>query len=257
MEFHLTDPKPRGCGERQKSGIYACSGFSPEGRPIEHFLFCPPHYYGEKFHRAPKLADVGVGTNNGLVTWVGAEFYPFPSDFIEEAKLQGVSKRIPGTWPIDKLTLPAWLVCVHAKARLMNALSMGMKTPAYCPRSIHADPSRHDIMMPICLGRSWELAPQTNWRSPISGATESETAGHPIRKIGSTRYQVFPPEYQLKSQAIEIVKGREAVVQPAYEPGVFAIFPLTHFEYVMTKHQEEDDKMLRKNTKIPIVGVES
>ncbi len=254
-EFQLTDPRPRGCGDRARGGIYACSGFSPDGRPIEHFLFCPPHYYGEKFHRAPKLADVGAGVNNGMITWIGAEYYQFPSDFIEEAKLQGVSRRIPATWPIDKLTLPAWLVCVHAKARLMNALSMGMTTPAYCPKVIHSDPARHDIGMPICLGRSWELAPETNWTSPITGKKEDEE-GHHTRRIGSTRYAVFPPEYALRSQAIEIVKGREAIVTPAYEPGVFAIFPLTHFEYVLTKHREEDEKVLGKNTKIPMVGVE-
>jgi len=255
--YILTAPQVRGCGERSKGGFYACSGFSPYGRPIEHFLFCPPHYYSGKFSRAPKLADVGDGSNNGIITWIGAEYYPYPSDFIEEAKLLGVSRRIPATWPVDKLTLPAWLVCMHSKARLMNALSMGMTTPAYCPIGVHSDRAAPpSVTLEKCLGRSWELAPQTSWRSPITGKKECEIDGYASRRIGSTKYQVFPPEYALRSQAFEIVKGIESIVAPAYERGMFAMFPLSHFEWIRSGKKEEDDKILSKKTSIPIVEVE-
>ncbi len=44
--FEIDFPKviadERGCGDREPGGVYAESGLSRYGRPIEHFLFDPP-----------------------------------------------------------------------------------------------------------------------------------------------------------------------------------------------------------------------
>ena len=248
-DYRLTNPKPRGCGMRSRGGVYCCCGLGPEGRPIEYYLFCPPYVYTEGFHRAPRLVDVGEGTNNGIVIWIGEQFYPYPSDFIEEARDQGVSRRIPGNWPLDKLTLPAWMVMVHAKSRLVNALSLGLGVTPYCPKDKHDKET--GIITSECLGRSWELAPPTVYVAPNDLGL---LHGHK-RKIASTQYTVFPPGDGLRPQPIELVKGKETIVRPAYEHGIFAMFPLTHIEYVKSGNVEKDEKTLSRALQVPIVGV--
>src|SRR5437588_11432830 len=42
LDFPKADPVPRGCGEREPGGVYAESGLSLRGRPLEEFLFDPP-----------------------------------------------------------------------------------------------------------------------------------------------------------------------------------------------------------------------
>lgn len=37
LNFPKADPVPRGCGEREPGGVYAESGLSPRGRPLEEF----------------------------------------------------------------------------------------------------------------------------------------------------------------------------------------------------------------------------
>ncbi len=40
--INLTVPLERGCGMREKGGLYACCGTSPFGKPVEEFLIDPP-----------------------------------------------------------------------------------------------------------------------------------------------------------------------------------------------------------------------
>ena len=41
-DFIRAVPEPRGCGDREEGGVYAESGISASGNPLEHFLFDPP-----------------------------------------------------------------------------------------------------------------------------------------------------------------------------------------------------------------------
>lgn len=248
MSFALTVPRPRGCGNRKPGGMYACCASSPAGKPVEYFLHCPPIPHDEKFHRSPKVVD------GDLLIWIGKEFYAWPSDYIEEVREQGASRRIPANYPIEKLALGARMRLVHA-----NALFRGLvpeiydrddpclvplpfpKLVPFCPkdRKEHWEPGEEDFAP--CLGRSYQVAPPKY----ITGALMT-TAEEYFRVIGSTRYKVFP------------VKLPEGYV-PRFEPGLFASFPLTHFEYVHDPNDDFCNKRAEKKaseSRIPIVVVE-
>ena len=62
-------------------------------------------------------------TKNGithLVLGVGKTYYPFPSDFLEEARRMGVSKKVPRNFPFDELT--------PGKSRMLLNPSEGLST---------------------------------------------------------------------------------------------------------------------------------
>ncbi len=91
-------PAKRGCGVRQKGGLYAECAISPSGKPIEEFLFDPPIIVPAGF--AVPTRGVVLVERAGIwhvVDRVGNEFYPSPADMAEEIKRFGLSRRIPTT----------------------------------------------------------------------------------------------------------------------------------------------------------------
>jgi hypothetical protein len=94
-DFPKADPVPRGCGEREPGGVYAESGLSPRGRPLVEFLFDPPLPIPEGLDLInkpqlwmrtlasgePALDEEGQPIFD-LLIWVGAEHYPYCSDYL-------------------------------------------------------------------------------------------------------------------------------------------------------------------------------
>jgi len=122
-EIQTLKEGPRGCGHRREGGLYMMGGpfNAPCGRlpmPIDR---CPTCDHGLKQTRslqwfAPASfweAEAGWRCRgmpdaccavcpNGLamperagLMWIGVKHYPTPTDFLEEARAHGVSKRIP------------------------------------------------------------------------------------------------------------------------------------------------------------------
>src|SRR5258706_16194102 len=97
QNFPKADPVPRGCGDRESGGVYAESGLSPWGRPLEEFLIDPPLPIPEGLDLVnkpqlwqrvlsqgePALDEEGLPIYD-LLIWVGAEHYPYCPDYIEE-----------------------------------------------------------------------------------------------------------------------------------------------------------------------------
>lgn len=186
----------RGCGKRQPGGLYCCTGLSPFGRPFDEFLIDSPiPYEGEKF-RAPVLMEKDGKTH--VLLWVGAEFYEFVSDFIQEAKAFGISKRIPNNFPIEKLSRGSMMFLVHPKAVIKNYSQL--PATEYCPK----DNKLHYDNEAYCLGQTY------NFVVPNSGDNQ--------RVVGDTSYTV---------------KYQDAQEEPEYLPGIFGAFPITHFDHVM------------------------
>src|SRR5258707_634554 len=86
LDFPKADPVPRGCGEREPGGVYAESGLSPRGRPLEEFLFDPPLPIPEGldlinkpqlWQRALASGETALDDDGlpilDLLIWVGAE----------------------------------------------------------------------------------------------------------------------------------------------------------------------------------------
>ena len=103
LDFPKADPVPRGCGEREPGGVYAESGLSPRGRPLEEFLFDPPLPVpvGLDLINKPQLWQRTLASGEpaldeeelpifDLLIWVGAEHYPYCPDYLEEVKHWGL-----------------------------------------------------------------------------------------------------------------------------------------------------------------------
>ena len=92
QDFPKADPVSRGCGDREPGGVYAESGLSSKGRPLEEFLVDPPLPIppGLDLVNKPqtwqRMLPSGEPALDGdglplydLLIWVGAEFYTYCS----------------------------------------------------------------------------------------------------------------------------------------------------------------------------------
>jgi len=94
--------RERGCGTRDSESAYARLPESMLGYPIEYFYVVPAREWNGPQLRAPQPVTVEHENEEGereevthLLLGVGNAYYPTVPSFLEEAKLQGVSKKIP------------------------------------------------------------------------------------------------------------------------------------------------------------------
>lgn len=106
----------RGCGTRKQGAVYAECGNSRNGKPVEAFLLCPPVVVDEK---ALGISPIGVKLIEGNVwDWVGSQYYPNVTDFIEEVRRFGMSRRLPKTFDFAKLDPGARMMLLHSQAHI-------------------------------------------------------------------------------------------------------------------------------------------
>ena len=77
IDFPKADPVERGCGEREQGGVYAETGLSRYGTPLEYFLIDPPQPLpvGLDLINKPQLwEDPATGITH-LLIWIGGEHY--------------------------------------------------------------------------------------------------------------------------------------------------------------------------------------
>lgn len=205
----------RGCGKRRPGGLYICSELSPFGVPIENLIIDPPLEHEGKLARAPIIFEKN-GINH-LLFWVGEEHYPYPSDFIEEARRFGVSKRISISFPIEKLEEGSMMFFIHSKAIIDGYEALPQ--PEYCPKNNtqHLNNAEH------CLGHVYQLAPSTN-------------GSH--RQIGDTVYQVYPAEESTTKNL-------------RYKPGIFLRMPVTNIDHVL-ENGRPNPEIAEKQVRVPL-----
>ncbi len=204
----------RGCGKRKPGGVYICTKLSPHGVPLEEFIIDPPEAYeGEKF-RVPIIFErSGI---NHLLFWVGKEFYPFPSDFIEEVRRFGASKRVPVGFPIQKLSAGSLMFFVHPLAIIKN--HDVLPPPPLCPKRLKS----HLNNGTYCLGHSYQVAP-ANYEGR--------------RKIGDTVYDVKPV-------------SSDAPLE--FAPGMFLRLPITDIDHVVYKDGKPDPRVKEREREVKI-----
>ena len=175
---------PRGCGKsRTKGGTYWETSHSPHGQPIEFWLTDPPVKIDPD--------DLGISTQgvklleaNGVyhvLDWIGGMYYPNVTDFIEEARRFGVSRKCELHADDYALLSPeSKLICIHSAAYLDEPeihwgarIGMGETFFAgkykwtYCPKEIvEHDLTKEQILNslavvngytpPMCAGLWWE-----------------------------------------------------------------------------------------------------
>lgn len=146
----------RGCGSRVEGGIYACVPTSPNGRPVEHFLCCPPiridadeyglSNIGVKLidlpetclycggggkviahinpvpQDCPDCKGLGLVPVSHVFDIIGGEHYPNVADFIEEARRLGISRRLElgDAKEYARLSSRSRLFLLHARAIIEN-----------------------------------------------------------------------------------------------------------------------------------------
>jgi len=218
----MSAPKlERGCGKRVKGGLYACCGLSPNGEPIEYFLIDPPGPYNGKPFRAPIIQEK-EGVKN-LIFWVGAQYYPFCPDYIEETRHLGISKRIPLSIDLSGLEpFTSRMYFIHPRAIIEGHIEKVHE----CPK----DKEDHLEGKEFCINSLYYFVD-----------TKIEDGRH-IREIGSTKYGVS-------------LVNRSLI--PSYKPGIFMWAPFSHLEYVMPDSGVIDDRVkdLAKKDGITVLTV--
>jgi len=131
---NLTEEVERGCGTRVQGGLYVETNLGGKGLPIEDFLVDEPKEIDATFLGVSKIGVtvVKIGDYYHILDWVGDMYYHLPSDFIEEVRLYGMSRRVPKIKDIEKLTNNSKIYLIHSKANLANFKDIRGKESIKC-----------------------------------------------------------------------------------------------------------------------------
>jgi len=146
-DFPKADPVPRGCGDREPGGVYAESGLSPRGRPLEEFLFDPPLPIPEGLDLVNKpqlwmrtLASGEPALDEeeqpifDLLIWVGEEHYLYCSDYLEETRRWGASRRLNPNLDLSLLSRSSRMILAHP--HVLNTLWQEQQPPRTCKKRV-------------------------------------------------------------------------------------------------------------------------
>lgn len=246
----------RGCGSRKGDGLYCCVEPSPYGYPIEHFLVdpCIPFELPEGENiRSPYFLEDPVGVHH-LVMGVGSTYYPFVTDFIEEARQYGISKRLPKNFDYRKLDPDkSNLILIHKRAIPDFSYALKSEDYAYCPRLLGGrfrgdqhntkykndlvevgHPNLGNVLMARhqCLGDNWALSSALS----VDEKHELEELPDGDFKVTtpSVSYRVEPAYTQVDGERITWVDNSQ------YMTGIFLRFPHFHFEYVRSQKAKSE-----------------
>ena len=201
----------RGCGERKDKGLYLECATSPDGLPIEHFIFDPPILINQEPFRAPILwKDENTGIYHVLI-WIGKKFYESPWDFIREAGVKGISRRIPKNFPIHKLSSGSNMLLIHSDAILENwkELVKELKRQGISSIPCPKGEEEHKEMKEYCLSLLYYL---------LSGKEvgyDSDQGKWVKRKVGDLTYILPNPHEKLS-------------FKPVFRTGIFLRAPITN-----------------------------
>jgi len=234
----------RGCGEREAGGIYLMTPLSAGGRPVEEFLVCPPVPIRDP--DAAGVSPIGVkvvqeGGTNHVVDWVGREHYPLVTDFVEEVRRMGVSRRVPKTFPFQLLSDRSMMILLHSRAVIANwnelaaALYENAEGDAGawrgCPLRI---PTHTQPLPEMCAGLWWDDG------VPRDGDSVSEGTRQFLRQMPSFAYRLNQP-----------------LVTTTHVLGIFARFPIIRLEVIADPdagtHEEALEKIGRCELPVAVV----
>lgn len=197
----------RGCGKRKPDGLYVCCG-NPHGLaglPIDAFLVDPPIPWDGQAFRSPIITE--IAGKSCVLMWVGAQFYPYVPDFVEEARVWGISKRVPRNFEFEKLPPGrTYLALIHPRA-------IAEHNCALPPNPLCKKSQPHN-----CLYDTWTISIADS----VAGKHDVVINGNEavISIPCGVKYYVSVPDVDLSNISV------------TYKPGIFGVFPLTHLEYV-------------------------
>jgi hypothetical protein len=146
-DFPKADPVPRGCGEREPGGVYAESGLSPHGWPLEEFLFDPPlpipegldlvnkpQFWQRTFPSGEPALDEEGQHIFDLLIWVGEEYYPYCPDYLEETRRYGASRRLNPNLDLSLLSRSSRMILAHP--HVLNTRWQEQRPPKACKKNV-------------------------------------------------------------------------------------------------------------------------
>lgn len=207
----------RGCGDRKTDSIYFESRLTIKGEPIENFIIDPPidcEKKGIKWSRSYQIfRKDGV---NHLIDWIGEEYYPSPWDFIEEARIKGMSRRVQKSFDFTKITPgKSQIFFAHKKA-----IDLTTKTKIHLVKANRFMP--HSSAAPYV-------------EEKLKGAVG-------FRKVGDVTYTIshWNPNIPIKNKD--------------FRAGLFLRLPITNMVYVRPADKKMLEKISNKQLNIEVVN---
>ena len=189
-DFPKADPVQRGCGDREPGGIYAESGLSPRGRPLEEFLIDPPLPIpaGLDLVNKPqtwqRMLPSGEPALDGeglpifdLLIWVGQEHYPYCPDYLEETIRFGASRRLNPNLDLSLLSRSSRMILAHPL--VINTAWQTQRPPQSCKKEVP--------------GHDTAIAASDDEAGGTTGETGEETTTRPLlHLIGTSSESLLP-----------------------------------------------------------------
>jgi hypothetical protein len=232
----------RGCGTRNDGGLYIGVPTSPYGKPIEWFIVDPVRPLKGKLPRSPLVFPDNNGINH-LVLGIGQSFYPFFPDFLEEARIHGVSKKIPVDFNLAQLT-PNKSALLLAHPRAIPLFEYDLRRE-FCPLKMSDRPNA--TLPHQCTGDLWDLSSVHSVKyggDPKHEVIEREDDEWVEITTPSCTYHVMRAYYPNQNRMERIYK---------YDAGVVLKFPRFNFEFVDKpdgkvdpSRKERDKKRIKK-----------
>jgi len=305
FDFPKAVPVPRGCGEREPGGVYIECGLSDHGLPLEAFLVDPPLPIpdGLDLINKPQLwqraapsgelvLDVWGQPVYDLLIWIGAEFYPYCPDFIEEVRRFGASRRLNPNLDLSLLSRASRMILAHPS--VLNTQWQSQRPPRACDKEIagHAgtpgqdeenvsdeewDEGEQDEDEDV-LGRVYEDASARSMAIAQASVPTLPVATSTARHSGPCLFKMWElipqeaaqtiialAEQQAETSAISSPLCLRAVGSTVYQyhptgespaglvPGIFATLPITGFALIRFADGSVNEKARAK----VLAGMES
>ncbi|MFC4455242.1 hypothetical protein [Deinococcus sonorensis] len=129
------------CGPgRTAGGLYLESGLNVVAPDLAPFLMDPPVPYEAIEAGLSAIAPLALQHQGlwHLIDHVGQVHYPYPVDFLAEAAVLGVSRKIAPTLDLTRLTPGSCLLLYHDRAALEHPSALAPFLPDFrCPCGVH------------------------------------------------------------------------------------------------------------------------
>jgi hypothetical protein len=250
----------RGCGKRKEGGLYACVG-GGGSMPLEGFIIDPVVPWANGPFQGGIVSYQPATGAWDLILWVGAEYYPYVPDFVEEGRVHGFSKRIPTNLEnLDLLSAEeSRLVLVHPRAGYDHRHHTKHYDTSHwasvLPRILRPDasasgecnhPIESDHQTTNCTFSLWDLAGhpkattnrhRVTLREPLEKATMELSIASTQEPLDDDEPIIFAG-IETPSVTYEVANMMEGFSpydrgkDMGWYPAIFGVLPLTHFEYV-------------------------
>lgn len=238
----------RACGTRVQDGIYIEVPTRPYGRPLGDFLVDPPTNIADwkissrGMHFFQRPDDQTGEMVYHLLDVVGRKYYPNVADFIEEAKVLGISRRVQSTINFAKLDpIKSRLLIAHRKGYMHHLEDYH---PWKCPHKL--EHHRPDIYVPgdprfMCVGAYWSDIVQGE---PVGDGDEV------VRKLPNVTYKGY--------RRTQAVSDRWDKQLDPYERAIFMSLPIPRFVVIKSKSTDYELHLAKvQQGRIPVEGVDA